>query len=278
MGLLTQEYRYGTGTFEIEGRDIRRRRDGLDGGTMKFLSESQNTFLPGSVMTAWGYPGLEIEEVSSAKAGEIDWEHTLMVVGIIDARGARRELGFPQQNKPLTGWDELTDSIITTSPDDYDRGTVHAGHSNMICVESPRVNIYGAYWRVTPKYQGIIGEQPTKRVITVNEEVMTPSEPLRIIGLPGGWSDYRKGQMSLPKIVVMDTSIIIGSSPTADIPGPSTPPDAPSIGSFSISGSNLTYRWPHAWKLASLNRDEIPGTIIALQTLTYEYVWPTSFS
>jgi hypothetical protein len=276
MAELTQEYRYGTGTILLE-KDIRRRRDGLDGGTMKFLSESETTFATGTTLGAYGYGGLEIEEIGSTPDGETDWMHTLMVVGIIGSRDARREIGYPKKNKPLTGWDELTDCIITTTPDDYDRGVAHATHTNMVVVESPRENIYGSYWRVTPRYQGLIGSQPTKRMITVNEEVMNPADPIVVTGLTGGWTDPRKAQISLPKIVVVDTSIVIGSSPTATIPGASTPPDPPSIQSLTITGSNLTYRWPHHWKLASINRDELAGTSIALETLTYEYVWPASF-
>ncbi len=276
MAVPQLEYRYGTGTFEVEGREIRRRRDGLDAGTMKFVSEAEDTFSPGDDLSAYGYSGLQIEEVSSAKAGVIDWEHSLMVIGIASARSARREIGYPKIKKPITGWDELTDSIITTSPGSYDRGVVHATYSNMICVDSPRENIYGSYWRVSPQYQGIIGSQPTKRVITVNEEIVNPSQPIHV-SYTGGWSGFHKAQVSLPKIVVMDTSIIIGDSPTAGIPGPSTPPSPPSISGITVSGADLTYRWPNGWKLASINRDEIPGTSIALQTLTYEYVWPKSF-
>jgi len=273
-----QEYRYGgLDAPLLLDQKIRRRRDGLDGGTLKYLSQDRDTFLPDQAAPTTGLTGLIIEEVESEQVGEIDWEHNLMVVGILGNRLERREIGYPRIHERQVGWDDLTDSIITTNPQSYGRGVIHATYGNMICMESPRDNIYGNYWRVQPQYQGLLNAKNYyKRQITVNEEVMSPQDPV-IVTLPGGWTTARKAQVSMPKIVVKDSQMVFGPSPTVIIPGRYTPPNPPAIQSLSMSGSDLTWRWPSLWKLASIDRDEIPGLDCALQVLTYEYVWPASF-
>lgn len=277
MPAIAKQIGYGFGIILLEDPKIRRRRDGLDGGNMKYLTQLEDSFLPGGADPL--YPGMEIEEVESVQASETDWEHSLMTVGVRDLRPARRELGYPQISKMSSGFDEASDSIITKTPDDYDRGVVMAGNVHMICVDSPRTNIYGAWWRVQPRYNGIIGSRPYKRQITVNEDIVSPQVPITI-SLSGGWGTPAKGQVSFPKIVVRDSNVVTVASPTASIPGNLTPPSPPDIQSITIitgDPSILTLRWPNHWKIASLDRDEIPGTTIALETITYEFVWPAMF-
>jgi len=275
---LQTEYRYGPLEMELEDSEIRRRRDGLDAGTVKFISNDRFAFPPGSFVPGYG---LEVEECSTRQDGDTDFIHSLMVVGIYGARPARRLLGYPQENRVLTGFDSMVDAIITQDRTPYLPGTVMAGQPWMICTESPSALLWtssgGTKWyHVTPHYQGLLGSKPYKRQITVNEEVVNPEQPI-IVTLAGGWDDARKAQVSLPKIMVRDTRVVTDVSPTASIPGNATPDNAPSIQAMSISGPNLVFRWPHNWKIASLDRDEIPGTLVALETINYEFVWPANF-
>lgn len=273
------EYRYGPEAMELEDSSIRRRRDGLDAGTINWISQGRLDFAPGGLVPGYG---LEIEEVETKQEGETDFMHKMMVVGIYGPRPERRELGFPQIRQTLTGFDEIVDSIITQHPENYAPGVIAAGYANMVCVESPQTHLWqvpgsstGTWWRVSPHYQGLIDTKPYSRQITCNEEVVSPSEPI-IVTLPEGWDDPRKGQISLPKICVRDSRVVIVASDTGAIPGNVTPPDAPDIQFISITGT-LTWRWPKGWKIASLDRTEIPGTLIALETISYEYVWPAVF-
>lgn len=268
-----QEFRYGPAILELEGTKITRRRDGLDAGVLRIITPNYLDYPPGSIVDGYG---LEVEESESEQDGLTDVIHTLRVVGVYGARPERRLLGYPQINETLVGFDQISDSIITTNPDNYGRGSVHATYGSMICVDSPRVNLWRNWWKVDPHYQGLIGSKTYKRQITVNEEVVSPQQEI-VVSLPGGWSTPRKAQASLPKIMVRDTNVTLVDSPTDSIPGNSTPDSPPAIAGISLSGTGLVFRWPWAWKLASLDRDAIPGTSIALETLSYEFVWEAVF-
>lgn len=275
MTTLQAIIKHGSDAPLLLERSIRRQRDGLDGGTLRYLSAGEFDFAPG--VPPPGYPGLEIDDVSSDQDGE-EWVHTLSCYGVLGARAARREKGFPKRRKTLEGWDEATDSWIIQSAAlaNYQPGTAMVGHPTMFCVEAPDEVLHGNYVRVSPTYRGLLWSKPVKRVITSNGQVVSPSNPV-IVGLPGGWATARKAQVSLPRVVCTDSYVTNAAAPTDSIPGNATPPDAPAVQVISISGDEVVYQWPHGWRLESVGSEELGNTGYRLLTLVYEYQYEKTF-
>jgi hypothetical protein len=275
MTTLQAIIKHGSAAPLLLEKNIRQQRDGLDGGTLKYLTPGEFDFRPG--VPPPGYPGLEIDDVSTDTEGE-DYIHTLSCFGILGPRTSRREKGFPKRRKTLEGWDEASDSWIVKSSalDDFEPGSAMVGNPTMFCVEAPDEPLHGGYYRITPTYRGLLWSKPVKRVITSNGQVVSPSVPI-VVDLPGGWEDPRNAQVSLPRVVCTDSYVTNSAAPTDAIPGNATPVNAPDVQVISVFGAEVVYQWPYGWRLESVSSDELGETGYRLLTLVYEYQYQKTF-
>jgi hypothetical protein len=275
MTALTAILKYGSAAPLLLEKNIRQQRDGLDGGTLKIMSPGEFDYKPGFAPP--GYPGLEIEDVSTDTDGE-DFIHTLSCYGIMGARANRREKGFPKRRKTIEGWDEASDSwvIKRSSLNDFEPGSAMDGNPTMFCVEAVDEVLYKDYLRVSASYRGLLWSKPVKRVITSNGQVVSPSVPI-VVDLPGGWEDPRKAQVSLPRVVCTDSYVTNSDAPTDAIPGNATPVNAPAVQVISVFGSEVVYQWPFGWRLESVSSDELGETGYRLLTLVYEFQYEKTF-
>ena len=127
-------------------------------------------------------------------------------------------------------------------------------------------------------YKGIIGSVASKlvqRKITNNGNIVS-SESI-VVDLAGGWTTARKGQVSLPRVVVSDTVISTTSPNTLALPGKATPPNPPAVLLLTPSGPDVSYNWPSGWRVSGVSGQELYlGAGIWSNTIDYEYVWPVS--
>lgn len=68
-----------------------------------------------------------------------------------------------------------------------------------------------------------------------------------------------------------DTYLSSDPPPTDKIGQFWTPPDAPDVSVFSLSGTGIKYFYPFGWKCTSMPAEQLPGTDIWLITVNYTY-------
>jgi hypothetical protein len=229
-----------------------------------------------------GYSNMRIVSTRSELVPGSLWDISCEARGLIT--GSSRIISRRTGTDTL-GWDTLSERRMELASQTVPEfGGAHPSHSAMKFMqagEEEQLDLGDgtSRWVVRERnYRGLAtgAYKRTSRKVTVNENVTTQDSIT--VSLPGGWDTARKGQVSLPRIVVTDTVLTTTAPPTATIPGNLTPPSPPNIQVISVSGSDLTYNWPSAWKLASIDSDELfLGAGVYLQALTYEYVWPTQF-
>ena len=259
--------------FEFPDPVITRRRDDTDTLVTQWQTPSPTSFSPDG--SPPGYPGMTILTVETTKETENCHVHRLSCEGFFGSKPTKRIRRTTRS--PSEGWDSASETYITRTPNSYALGDGLSGFGNMYAVDVEKDEGRSGIWWVTVQYQGILASKNRKRRITVNEQISSPSEPA-IVDLPdGGWDDARKSSISMPRVVVVDQFISTVAPDTDGIPGNKTPPSPPSLRSLSAFGADVVYNWPHGWKLAAIDSDQIPGKSIWLVTETYEYVWETQF-
>ncbi len=239
-----------------------------------------DTYSPGD--TVPGYGNLRIVETRPEVIPGSLFNITCRARGLIS--GSSRVISR-RITTTADGWDEISERRMeATSQAVPSFGDRHPSHTNMFFMhggleESLDLGTGLSQWVQRDRtYRGMAAAvtKLVSRKITANECIVTQDSVK--VPLPGGWTNFRKGQISMPRIVVADTVLTTFSPPTAGIPGNSTPLDPPSVQVFTISGSGLTNNWPNQWKLASIDNQELfLGAGVNLQTLVYEYVWPQQF-
>ena len=252
---------------------ITRRLDGLDTGVLRYTTIDPNAFAEGqSVPDA---PGLIIQQAESEQDGE-DFDFTLSVLGVDGSKPARRLKGFPDRHYNLLDWDRVEDAWLTTNPNLIQEGQTGNFGGTMVCLSANDKQIHPGWYEVRGSFVGIMrNRKDRQRVIRSNG--FTVSGDSITVNLPGGWSTPRKGQAQLPKVVVEDTYIGFNPPPTNLIPGPATPPNAPSVKIITVSGDDVTSYWPAGWHLASVGGEQLGERGLWKSTWTYEYQQERTF-
>lgn len=257
---------FGETSFAMPGARFTRRKDGLDSGTLEWFSPNIVAFDPGA--TAPGYSGLIIQDVETEEDSPGRYVHRLQCLGVLGPKPNRRVKSSYQRT--LDTFDEGSEEWIANTSTLIAVGDVSTQHESMFCVGVTSDELEAGWYRLSAAYKGLITSKGYKRRISVNEQIISPSDPW-IVALPGGWATPRKTEFSLPKVVVMDTYVSTTAPDTAAIPGQRTPPDAPAVQNLVISGANLTWHWPWGWKLAGIDSDKIGSVYVT--TYNYEAVW-----
>lgn len=272
MSAFTEVYSYGVATLLVDQRTTQR-SDGLDQVVQEWVSNRTNLFKTDQAMD--GFRNVFIDEIVTSDEGGGDYRYSLTGSGLIRTRAKKREKGYPKKTFNLEGFDEISDSWLTREEDEVEIGDRFPGHNNMVCITVPSEPLHRDFYRVQPRYVGILDDKPYKRRISVNGQQVSPADPIQNF-LPGADSAAPKTwQFDLPKIVVTDSIVQVGSPDTTLIPGNVVPPDPPAISEIvTFSGVETTSVWPSGWKIANIDGEFIPGTQIWIGSLSYEYVWP----
>lgn len=251
--------------------------DGLDEGTLEYLVPDRFTFRAGG--TPPDFPNLRIQEVRTRPEAD-EYLATLRVTGLRDT--SQRIVSREWSRDPF-GWDECQVGIIAKNDVTFSHGTALTGYANMRLMEMGEADRLDGRWlQHSLTYRGIRSTGLVSRKITVNENIVSPSEQI-IVGLDGGWETAADATVSLPRIVVTDTEKSTTAPDTQQIPGPLTSPEVdarsfPTIQTFSITGDSLRKQWPNGWKWAAIDSEELYlGAAVYINTYTYEYVWPETW-
>lgn len=247
-------------------RDITRRLNGLDAGTLRYLASTENAFAPGQLIG-----GLEIEDCQRTQDGGL-YEFALQLVGVDGVKPARRLRGFPEKQYVLNDWDQIEDAWITTDEHMFQQGQLGSFGGTTVCVAALPRPLYGSYFEVRGRFVGILSPKGRQRTMSVNGQ--TISGDLMVVNLPGGWNTPRKSVAQLPKLVVRDRYFSTSPPPTTLLPGPATPPNAPQVKVMTFSGTDVTHYWPGGWYLASISNQEIGESSLHATDWIYEYQFP----
>jgi hypothetical protein len=131
-------------------------------------------------------------------------------------------------------------------------------------------------------YRGYEEAKPYHRMITVNGQQFSSSEPITI-SLIGGWNDPRNTNFHLPEVVVTDTYLVgTGTLPTGSVPSFGAPANAPFIPNYVITDSeidNLTYNYPYGWTIVSTPHQATLNSQISAMVyqVVYRWIWPVLF-
>lgn len=258
---------------KIIGVKVKHSTETWDEGRCEILSKQANRVLKGDSLS--GYTDLKCVDFERAEEESGWYRFTPVYRGLLSDNSRVTTLVPSLRDE---GFDELSLQILAKADDVLETGDAASayGYNTVYCTSvSPEKMPWGNYYRISADFKGIINSsKPYKRRITVNEEVINPSQPF-INYLPNGWEDHERGSYSIPRIVVTDSYVTTTPPPTANIPGNSVPPDAPPLhGDITFSGfADRVRNWPYGWKLASLESDQIPGVALWFVTLSREYVW-----
>jgi hypothetical protein len=131
-------------------------------------------------------------------------------------------------------------------------------------------------------YRGFEEAKPYHRMITVNGQQFSSSEPITI-SMVGGWNDPRNTNFHLPEVVVTDTYLVgTGTLPTGSVPSFGAPANAPFIPNYVITDSeidNLTYNYPYGWTIVSTPHQATLNSQISAMVyqVVYRWIWPVLF-
>lgn len=130
-------------------------------------------------------------------------------------------------------------------------------------------------------YRGYEEAKPYHRIITVNGQQFSASEPITM-SFPGGWDDPRYTNFHLPEVVVTDTYLVgTGTLPTNAVPSRDTPENAPSIRTIVLTDDteDLTWNYPYGWSVIGTPQQATLNNKIAAMVyqVVYRYIWPVMF-
>lgn len=246
-------------------RSITRRRNGLDGGTLRYTAASEAAFSEGQFIG-----GLEVKECERVQDGT-DYDFTLSMLGIDGSKPVRMLDGYPDITYNYTDWDRAEVAYLTNNARQITEGSVGSFGGTTVCVSANPKQIHTGWYEVRGSFLGIIRAKPRQRTITVNGAVHSPSVPI-VVNLLGGWNSYAKGTFQLPRIVVQDRYFGFTSPPTGLIPGPAIPPNAPTVKVIGFNNMPVTLQWPNGWHLAAIGDEQIGDRSLHASVWTYEYV------
>ena len=139
----------------------------------------------------------------------------------------------------------------------------------------------GGLFKADATYRGLEEDKPFHRIITVNGQQFSSSEPITI-GLAGGWGDARHTNFHLPEVVVTDTYLVgSGTLPTSSVPSFATPPNAPAIPTIVLTDDtdDLTWNYPYGWTIVGTPHAATLNSQISamVYSIVYRYIWPVMF-
>jgi hypothetical protein len=262
-----------TGAMPVLMEDrVRRSVSSFDEGQLVYCVPARGYF--DLRQEAPGYPNMRIHDIEEVD-GPGDVIATLTCRGLMS--GDSKVIGR-QRRQGVFAFDMCDVEVVTRRPEIYTAGSALSGSASMFLVERGLEEMLDdLWWKLRLSYQGIESTKLRQRVVTVNEDIVSPSDPI-VVNLPGGWDTATKGQVSFPSIVVTDTVVTRTAPPTNAIPGNAVPDNAPPVRVFGVFGTDLTRHWPNKWKLSDINSTELfLGAGVYHTSLSWKYQWEYTF-
>jgi hypothetical protein len=246
---------------------ITQSRSGLDTARQKFWAPTANYLTEDQ--THPDLPGFYTEDVDIDGSEAEGYEYDVMSKGLRGSKH-RRVDGYPRPEDKINDFDTETDQWLTTNPQHFVKG----GHYNgKVCISCSRDKLHDrlSVYRVTAQLVGIGGgSRRVQRTISCNGQQVS-REQLKV-NLERGWNDFRKGVVSVPKVVVVDTYLSTAPPPTSNIPGNAFPIGAPPVRNINLTGPDLTHFWPNGWTYTVSGQQPF-GTDVSLWRNDYIYEW-----
>ncbi len=246
-------------------------RGGLETATVVFHCRGPQTLKKGS--TPPGVPGMTVDSWSRDDEDGSDYDLTLNCSGASIESATQQLEGFPRKMTQLNGLDGFEDAWITTNRDLFTEGKTTAlmGAQYGICTASHADTLKPGFFRVHGTFAALFSFKSYERTIQTNGQQIGGEI---IWNFPEGWSNTRKGSVSLPKLIVTDTYRTLTPPVTNDIPGTADPPNAPRVKLVSLTGTDLTHYWPPNWGKVGLASSNV-GAIHQF-SITYEFQFPVT--
>lgn len=277
LALIPEVVTYGAPGTLILSDEVSTRLNGWDEGYLEVLCPNRDTFVKGGV--APEFANLTIQEVTTRSECD-EFIARLLVRGLRNE--STRRISEEWKRNPF-GWDECHITMLAGHNAPYTEGTSLTGFSSMKLIDIGEKRALDNRWAEYPLvYRGIRTNGLVKRETKVNENIVSPSGPVRVNApLVGGWNEPSMANISLPRVVVVDKVKSTTPPPWSVIPGPLAGAagglNLPSVQVFNLSG-DLIRQWPNGWKWADISSEELyRGANCWLITYTYEHVWEYTF-
>jgi len=282
MPLPPQVISFGALEEQIGGLRWRVRPNDFDSCFYSVDSTNEAFVSPGASMP--GYPIMKAVDVAANQLGDV-WVFDAEYKGFKTASETWR-LFQQSENTPSEGFDSISLSIATRTPDDpiFARGELSplaGAHSQMYIMDVAKepTEIAG-YTLLALQLRGQIGSKPYTRRVNAAAQTFSPSVNWAMANQTNalgetvyGWPSEgsQPAELSIPKLVVSDSFVTITEPPFGGIPGNAIPADAPDFTEFTFwTTGGYRYHWPHGWRRASINSEQLPGKQVWFVTITYE--------
>lgn len=278
---MNERLTHGTLTVPILTRDgVRSSLRDLDKGTLEYKCANYGAFILGA--TAPLFPGLTIQDIDERRAPDGNIECTLDVQGL--RAGTSKQTALAWQEDPFSFDVAEQERIELKSATDFTWAAALTGYANMLLVGpvGTEDRLDNRWVRRKYQYKGIKKTGLTHRQTTVNDNIVSPSDPIIVnLGLAGDHAGALRSSVSLPRVQVTETLKSTSLPNMTAIPGVAGTPLSgvafPAVTLISISG-DVVYNSPYGWVIKSIAPEQLhANSAICVVTAVYEYVWPTQF-
>lgn len=279
MAAPAQRIEHGTIPVDPIGIRLTRSLKDLDHGYLDYKRADFGSFTAGGSIAE--FPNLRIQDIDERSADDGNVDVTLEVAGLIS--GSSKRIALQWHEDPF-GFDTADESRIELVSAAFTWAAALSGYSNMLLTGPVGEDqmLDDRWCRRSLNYRGIKKAGLTSRRVTVNENIVTPSDPVDVdLTNPTMSETGIRVQASFPRIVVIETVKSTSAPDTEAIPGAITTPISgvafPAVRVLTITG-DVTLNWPYGWKLASIDPEYLhAGSSINVCTYTYEYVHESQF-
>jgi hypothetical protein len=257
-----------TSAYEYDSPRLKLRSDDLDSLTLYFAAPTKNAFTKGQAAPSpWG--SFQVVDLDVEQDAD-EWLFQLQCEGLMQAVSRRMKGGYRETNV-LADWDTYEDRWIAAAKDRFTKGQ-RVG--NFVCTSASNIEKLSgvALWETSGSFVGLrSGAGTRRRTVQSNGQVITGDNIT--VNLENGWATGRKGQASLPKIVITDTYPSLSLPATQSVPSLRTPPNAPPVRAIVFSGSDRREVWPGGGWAFTCGYDQPFGLSVPLYmaTETYEF-------
>lgn len=231
--------------------------------------------------TAHGYSDTQKVVLLSLSGGDGLTSQSASAIGVIyyvrDATTDTFKLASTSGGSAIDFTTDITAGYVIDAQ--FCPGTVHPDWPAMYLTNVSLQDTNTPWRKADCQYVGMMWAKPYHRVITVNGQQFSSSEPITV-DLSGGWpSTARYTNFILPEVVVTDTVVETSAPSTSSVPTINTPPNAPTIQSLTLSATNLTYNYPYGWSLVDVSNVETlnSGITVYINRKVWRYIWPVMF-
>lgn len=250
--------------YQLDTPKLKLKMDDLDQLQWKWAAPTADAFEKGGSAPA-PYQHFKIQDMEVEKEDD-EYLFSLACEGLHQLKARRVKGGYEETGK-IGEWDTYRDRWLTGAKGRFRKGLRVGNYVCLSVTETEKLTGVSA-WETTGEFAGLKQRMAPRRVVTSNGQIIS-SDQLRV-NLVGGWVTARKGQASLPKIVITDTQHDFLPPPTSAVPGTRTPPNAPGVRIITFTGGDVRALWPWGW-VFTCGYEQPFGLDVPLYINTYNY-------